>query len=408
MKTLRNFVLACAAVAALGSKAQTSAPIQEGFYRVQNYQTNRFAYVLDKTGSINPSNFGADMGAVALYLQDIRDRFCDPASVCYVSKVSHKHDVLGQGTSLFGIIGHYVQIQPTTRGADGSALYRITPLYAGSNIYLQDGQEDTATDYEKKGGSYIKGPNNPTLDNTFSWRFIPFTPNGAEYLGIAPKAEMKVGEKYYKPYLIGFDLTLLSPGMKAYYVSDIKSDAVVLKEIVGTVPAGTPIIVECSSTTAADNRVDVDLAKATPISGNKLQGQYFCYQSHGETGYELYNASTMRVLMVKEGKLVYGTPAQDDDVHTTIFTFPNGKKDPIQKRVLNGNESYLPVSSGFPAEMPVMTEGEYRLSHYTGDATSIVSMILKKSSADMNADFNGDAAVTIADLVLYIEYQKNK
>lgn len=415
MKKNRKLALALAAVVSLGAFAQQSQNLKPGFYRVQNFKTQRYAYVCDNRGSINVPTTTADMGSIALFLQNYRDRCADPASLCYIEKVSNKHNIHGQNTSLYDIVDHYVQIQDA-KTSNGAAAYQITPLLAGHTIYLKDNKRSTYYDDEYS-GSTAAGPwNDPFHDEAgiderdcYYWNFISFTPNGDEYLGIAPNEAMKVDGKYYKPYVIGFDMKFLSLGMKAYYVSAIKPDAVVLKEITGTIPYNTPVIIECSSTNPSANRVNVSITKSARISDNRLAGNYFCYGDHGESAYTVYNPQTMRVLKVKDGKLVFGTVDSQDKVYTTQIPFYNGSSEPsYYKQCLNANESYLKVSSDFSAELSVMTEGEYRLSHYTGDAAGIVSMILKKSTADMNADFNGDNAVTIADLVLYIEYQKNK
>lgn len=430
MKFLHKLPLALATFLPLCSIAKPSANLKEGFYRVQNYKTNRYVFVLDNSGSLNISSTSADMGAVALYLQDVRDRFSDPASIGYVSKVSNKHDVSAQNTSLHGIAGHYVQIQDVPNQAtDGSCLYRITPLYAGTNYWLHDAVTSSYYDKNTGSGSYVDAKNNPTFDDTYSWRIIPFTPNGDEYLGIAPKEEMKVGDKYYKPYLIGFDLKFLSEGMKAYYISDVKRDAVILKEITGTVPYNTPIIVECSSSDPKNNRVDLAADRNRSISGNRLSGQFYSYANHGQTAYKPYDSATMRVLMVKDGKLTYGTADADDNIHTTQLKFSNeqnGQSVYTYLQCLNANESYLKVPAGFPAEISVMTEEEYNATHgiTLGDANgdgltnaddvnggdqSIVAMVLQKCSGNLaTSDLNKDGKINIVDIVLLIKSLINK
>lgn len=399
MRKNRKLALAIAAVVSIGAFAQPAANLQEGFYRVQNYNSNRYVCVYDNHGSINYGNTSADMGALYLASPDEHNRLVDPASVCYVQKVSNKHNVISQNTSLYQMVQHYVQIQDA-KTSKGDAAYKITPLKQGYTIYLRGVT------------SYAEAQFNAPKNDSYYWNFIPFTPNGEEYLGINPKAEMKVGDKYYKPYVIGFDMNFLSQGMKAYYVSDIKSDAVIIKEISGTVPHNTPIIVECSTTDPSANRVDLSYTQSAAIKGNQLTGQYFSYADR-EYGYTFYDKNTMRVLMVKNGKLVYGIPATDDNISTTqlLFAVPNEDTnidDFVNKQCLSANSSYLKVSAGSSAELPVMKESVYRLSHYKGDAGSIVAMIIKKSAENMEADFNGDGKISVADLVLYVDYLKNK
>lgn len=405
MKINKKLYLAFAAAIACSAYAQPAKNLNNGFYRVQNYKSSRYAYVYDNTGWIKITDYSADMGAVALFDQQVKDRLSDPASVCYVRKMSNKHDVIGQNTSLFGIIGHYVQIQDATT-SKGVAATKITPLYAGTNFWLYDGDSyyDTGT---------VEAQNNPVITDAYYWQFIPFTPEGDEYLGIAPNEAMKVGDKYYKPYVIGFDMTFLCPGMKAYYVKEVKNDAIIFAEIKGTIPANTPIIIECSAAEASNNRVNVSIDRSAPITGNKLSAQYFCYKNHGETAYKVYDSNTMRVLMVKDGKLTYGKAESDDNIHTTQLEFKNGMKR-THKQALNGNESYLSVPAATPDNLVAMTEREYAVSHnLLGDAdnngtvnkndiSTLVQMTMRQKAENLMADMNNDGRITITDVALLI------
>lgn len=398
MKNNRKLCLAIAAFLSLNAFAQgaPSKNLTDGFFRVQNCGSNRYAYICDNTGGdINWSATAINLGAIRLYSTVERNPLTDPASIVYVSKVSHKHDLQGQNTSFYGIIGHYVQIQdgPTK---NNKPTYKITPLKSGTSCYAFDQ------------AGILKGKDNPTFNDNYYFYFSSFDAHGDEYLGIAPKEEMKVGEKYYKPYVIGFDMKFVSSGMKAYYVSDVKDDAVIMKEISGTVPCNTPVIIECSSADPSENRVDVSINKSERPNDNRLLGQYFCLCDHSDNDHKRYDPNTMRVLMVKNGKLVFGKADAKDNIHTTIVKVANGDDPDEELQCLSANSSYLSVPAYFPPEIAVMTEEEYRLSHYTGDAAGIVSMILKKSTASMDADFNGDGAITISDFALYIEYLKNK
>lgn len=437
MKKNRKLCLAIAAFLSLNAFAQQGAQSQnlpDGFYRVHNHLTKRYVYICDKGGGISYGDAAftssADMGVLALYLQDVRDRFSDPASLCYIEKVSHKHDIHGQNTSFSGIVNHYVQIQDAV-DPNGQPTYQITPLLRGYDIYLRDKSRSTFNDRINGTGSNFTAEFNKPTDtankddiNTFYWDFIPFSPNGDEYLGIAPDESMKVGGKYYKPYIIGYDMTLLSPGMKAYYVSDLKDDAVIMKEIEGTIPHNTPIIIECSSKETSSNRVDVSFDNSPSIAGNRLIGQYFCYASHGETAYTVYDRSTMRLLMVKDGKLVFGTVDEDDENYTTKLTFTVGLDDDnneIQeyKQCLKSNSSYLKVPADFPDEIEVMTEAQYNIIHGTNgdldgsgsfttadlhnEELGLVPMVLKRIDENMDGDINGDGRVSIADIAVFIK-----
>lgn len=413
MKKNRKLALALAAVVSLGAFAQQSQTLQDGFYRVQNCFSNRYAYVYDEEPrDVNWQATDIDLSDIMLYSTQKRNPLSDPASVIYVNKVSNKHNLHCQNTSFYGFIGHYVQIQDGPK-KNGKFTYKITPLKAGTSYYA----------YDQAG--ILKGENSPTFSDKHYFYFNHFDANGDEYLGIAPKEEMKVGAKYYKPYVIGFDMTLLSPGMKAYYVSGVKEDAVIIKEISGPIPYNTPVIIECSSTDPSNNRVDVSITKSARIDDNELTGNYFSFEDHStsKSAYTVYNPQTMRVLKVKDGKLVFGSVADGDEVSTTRLAFAyvvNNEQQYTYKQCLQGNSSYLKVAADFPDNVPVMTEEEYNATHgvVPGDADGngcvnvsdvngnggIVQMVLNRTAENLStADLNKDGKVTIVDIALLIK-----
>ena len=415
---MKKFILlAFTAALSLGASAQGQrSDITAGFYRVQNVGSSRFAYVNDRTGKLNYNDESADMGAVALYDVDAHDRFCDPASVCYITNYSNKHEVYGQNISLHGIIGHYVQFQDAP---DGN--YYITPLVTlkgiKTNIYLKDGLSSNA--YTE---SYVQGRNNETLNAYHQWKLIPVD-NQEQYLGVKPAANMKVVDKYYKPYVVGFDMKI-SDGMKAYTVSEVKSDAVIIAPLTGVIPANTPVILECSSADASDNRVELQFNDApATVTGNQLMGNYFCYGEHGETAYTRYNNKTMRVLAVVDGLLQFVTDTKHE--HTTALSIWDDYSDGIYTYYcLNANESYLEVASGSAEKLPVMTAEEYAIWSQLGTDASlapdiyedgsvnvadanlpngIAAMILEKIPAKYRADISKNGKVSIEDLCKFIQ-----
>ena len=47
--------------------AQRALSITDGFYRVQNFKTGRYAFICDNTGGLVAENTDVDMGAIALF-----------------------------------------------------------------------------------------------------------------------------------------------------------------------------------------------------------------------------------------------------------------------------------------------------------------------------------------------------
>lgn len=413
----RILTIACALLLTLGASAQENAQsqrLEDGFYRVQNHGTKRYAYIYDRVGKIEYEQTSADMGAVVLYHQENHDRFSDPASVCYVQKFAHKHNVFGQNTSFFDIINHYVQIQDA-KDSQGVDCFKITPLFKGTYIYLRDGNYSGS---KTMPNSTISGQNNeaetPSNFEAFRWDFIPFSSSTDEYLGIAPNPALRIGDKYYKPYVVGFAMKLFSPGMKAYYVSEIKDDAVIIKEYTGDIiPANTPIIVECSTTNPSTNRVELFFDTPPALTDNLLSGNYFCWGKHSATDRLPYVPSEMRMLAVRDGKLTYVA-----DVNNEYTKYLEGAK----CYAVPANESYLRVHTDFPAELTIMTEQEYEATHgghddvydinYDGrvdlvDLQCILQMVMDATDKWPRADVNKDGRYSIADVTHYVKVLNN-
>lgn len=378
--------------------------ISEGFYRVQNRYTKRYVYVYDSYGTADYSTLSADMGAIVLQ-SDANLRFNDPASVIYVSghgKYSNYnlYDLESQGTGVHKIINYYVTI--VNSGTNKWSVYE-----PNHSMYLYDGVASTSI-----ARSYMQTQKPQSANNEIGyWSIFPVKSETEEYLGITPHDNLKIGDKYYKPYVLGFAFDFASTGMKAYYVSEIKTDAVIISEVKGTVPAGTPVIVECSSTDCANNRVNVYATSPAKISDNKLSGNYFCYEGHATstTGYKEYDAATMRLLAVVDGKLTYITDTNQE--HHTALVFKNGNKQ-TTRYCLNANESYLTVPAGTAANLTVMTQEEYDASRaMTGDVNgdktvdasdvqTLYQLIVKGATITDNAaaDVNGDKIIDASDV----------
>lgn len=399
----RKAILTVLAIASTLSAA-AQVLVNDGFYRVQNYGSKRYVYVYDNTGKINANAASVDMGAIVLY-KDADRRLSDPASVIYISGKGKNsngtaiYDLETQGTGVHKIINYYVTVR---EGNVKGTFWVLEPTY---NYYLWDAITST---YYDRSHMDVKGG---AKTDYRCWSISAVNAKTDEYLGITPSANLKLGDKYYYPYYLGFAMDFASAGMKAYYVSDVKSDAVIIKEVVGTVPAATPVIVECNGASTSDNRVNLYASSPAKISDNKLTGNYFCYADHGETAYKKYDPSTMRLLAVKDGKLCYITDTANE--YTTLLEI-NGAKN----YYIPANSSYLPVPAGTAASLPVMTQAEYDALHpatkkgdVNGDgqvngtdaAVLYRTIAAGKSAKDApQADINGDGAINGTDAaVLY-------
>ena len=295
----------------------------DGFYRVQNNKTGRFVYVTDDKGRISMSTTSADLYAIILW-RDFDKAVSDPASVIYIQKIGTQYDLQSQGTGVHSIIGYYVNL-----GANSDGTYYAYATSSGFTKYLGDSEfSDSPDGYltSEGSGDYRK------------WKINPIKQDDGSYFGV--KSEFKDSTGYFAPFFAAFPFSFSSTGMKAYYVTRIKGNIAIIKEIGNDIiPASTPLIIKCASDITSDNKLNIQTNSLAALSGNILQGVYF--QNSDLTHYNqvAYNPSTMRVLgLMSNGNVGF--------IKSSISYLP-------------ANKSYLVVSASTPDELKLVTEEDY-------------------------------------------------
>lgn len=323
--------------------------IGSGYYRVMNQRTSRYAYIEDCEADINASSI--DISAVELWKGDAKNRFVDPASVIYFDEKKvegNRHDgnLQAQGTGVYELTRHSVSVYEY---GTASHYYQLYATKDGATVYLGDDEKDTKVDQG------IMGTN-----ATSTYRNWIVTPINTEdnYIAVAPS--VSADGKFYASYYASYPYEFYSNGMKAYYVSKVDNQhaIAVIKEISGSVPSATPVIVECSSSSYENNKLKLLVDKNEGVSDNKLKGVYFCNgnRAFSKTAKVLYDAKTMRVLgKTKDGKL--GFIVATDDMLEYVFDEAYEYFDYVA--CLKANQSYLPVEEGSPSEYTLMSEEEY-------------------------------------------------
>lgn len=299
--------------------------VDDGFYRVMNYATKRYIYVMDNTGSINMSAMTAEMGAVQLW-KGYEKTVSDPASIIYIKKYSERQfDLISQGVGLHSMIGYYVQVYERS-----DKTYQV---YA-EGLYLDD---DTFNDEEERGYLGTKRKGDARL-----WHVFKVDTND-NYFGIQPTIVAE-GRKF-KPFFADFAFSFADSGMKVWTVDSIANGAVVVSEFKSDIFAdNTPVIIECTNDNASQNKLNLYKSTGQKPVANLLNGVYFNNPSRLNVSKDCcteYNPATMRVLgVMSNGKLGYVKSDQ---------------------KYLKANESYLVVPDGSADEMPVLTVSEYKL-----------------------------------------------
>ncbi len=268
----------------------------EGYYRVRNAFTKRYAYLLDNKGSYDVPTTTADVAALELYA-DTKRVLSDPSTVFFIDPQGNDYyDICGQGTSVHGFLNIYLTIIKDRKEYDETTTYSVYASQGGLVKYLGDIWNDLS-DNQGMASVDAKG-------DARRWNFIPIEANGDEYFGVAPTIE--VGDKHYAPFFAAFPFSAYSQGVKFYTICEIDSrGAAIVREVEGTVPPSTPVIIECNSNDVSDNRLNIG-GTADKVADNYLKGVYFNNPLDFHYNRLPFDKESMRVLGVgKDGRLSF-------------------------------------------------------------------------------------------------------
>ena len=314
-------------VAALSLTQSAMAQLtDDGFYRVQNYTTNRYISIIDNKSYTQTMTTTPDLLALQTMLT-LDKVLTDPSTVFYINKVSYDAtysadvcNIQGQGTDMYEIIRHYLYVKDQTYGKGQK--YRAFAIESGTH-FLGDNT-----------GTSDEGMLNVNKENR-DWRIIPFGADTDNYFGVKPT--VIADGRYFASLYCGFSYSHYSTGVKSYVVDRIWEGNAVIREIEGIVPMKTPVIIECSTSDFSKNRLDFTKDNGTNVGTNLLKGAMFniYYKSHNNR--VLNDPNTMRVL----GVCSNGKPG---------FV----KKTTSQLLAMPANTAYLVVPQGTEDELPLM------------------------------------------------------
>lgn len=349
-KRLFLLLLGCAIM--LGAQAQLSGA---GYYRVKNVASGRYMSLSDnQSRGVDFNSCTADCGA--MQTSKIMDNiYSDPGSIFYLDHISGvSYNVIGQGTSLHDIINYYIYISPV------GSFYKIYQEQKGQRITLSD------FDDVEEDESYVA-----TTGGKTTWFITPLNTTD-NYIGVKPT--ISVGDKHYAAVFTGYPYTL-GAGMKAYYINKVieNEGVVIIKELTGTIPAKTPVLIECSSTDISKNQITPVLNSDAVPSDNLAMGVYFCLGDRWSAHYNStkFDPSTMRVLSLNTyGNLAVSTSTQN---LKTVMIEPKGADGKhLTITAIPANSWYIPVSSSAPSELKLVTAEQY--------ATGIKDIMVKPAS----------------------------
>ena len=418
MNTRRTFLLlALTLTGALNCMAQLNGT---GFYRFRNaaQTTDYISIANDKfnyttaigsaCGGLMQAAFTSDGPVRALecagkYLETdihlVDDAECiDPGSVIYAKKRNtntnnYEYNLIGQGTSLLTLTtgtypgstqlqfqDRYVTIERSGTGAN--TLYSAKIELKASNNSLADlGERYLIDDSGKLALSKSNSAQNA------KWYIEPVA-----HFNVKPEVEF--GGKYYTTLYVPFAFKLSNNIEKAYAVTAIDTDgSVQIEEVAangGTVPAGTPVILECTSNVTADCQLiptneplftapDVSLTTGAPLAStetnytgtNKLKGTYYCNT---------------------DGNLTYRTKDGTSSFNANKYT---ARTDNMY--IIGITES---GKLGFVKATGTAMPANKAWIEYTGKA----ELVLPIEDTSLKGDVNMDGLVNSADIVRLVDY----
>ena len=346
---MRKIVLLLLASIGIAVQAFAASLPSSGFYRIRSFNSQRYVTMIDDYGELDITGKKADLGALRTF-PNFERQVSNFGSVIYMKYESDDHfDLQGQGTGARAIVGYPLQVK-----ANNDGTFWAYASKSGVSLYLYETLDDFSPSPAFGEFGKLETRDLKATNKSFKFEILPLNSASADnYFGI--KADINVGNAWYKALYSGFAFTCTSPGMNVYYVTKVDNSRglAVYSEITGTVPEGTPVFVKCSSNQPTANRLDFNIQSPAAVTGNQLSGVYFCNTpneaaSPKHQNFVAYDPSTMRVL----GKTASGALGFVKAPDSSLFV-ESGKK------YIPANTAYLVVSADAPAELKLVTQEEY-------------------------------------------------
>jgi len=366
----------------------------------------------------------------------------DVGSIIYAQKYStqasnHDYNLIGQGTSLLTLTtgtypgsvklefkNRYITIDPVS-GSGANTLYT-------AKIELKSDTYVIFVGYPNLGIRYLVDDNGTLAINASSsaqnakWYIEP-----VNHFNVVPEVEFE--GKYYTTMFVPFSYKLSGQVLKAYAVKGIGDDGTLqLEEVAaegGTVPAQTPVILECGSNNPAECQLipqgrpvftapDVSVEDNAPRANqavadesNLLRGTYYC-NTDGTITYTRPNNATgsfnanKNTKPTNPQKYVLGTINGSGKLALVKAT---GTAMPANKAWIEytGTQELVFPWEPAPTFIPgdVNNDGEVNVT----DAIDLINYILN-DEGDINldaADYNNDSEINVTDAIDLINFLLN-
>lgn len=265
------------------------SPIPGRYYHIRSLSNTNNTPYASFIGEI-PSSWSTSTSLdKVIKLEDKTTAYSDPGAVCQVLRGNYTNfhgQLAGNGTNSYARTGNWMELRYKS---DISFIY-----YVNASFYFTD--KTTTLGASANESSACKFAFEP-LDEEHMDKY---------YFGAAPNSAMEQDGKYYTTMYTAFPYKCMDD-VKAYYISSLNTDntsgiatAVCTEISSGLVPANTGVILECTGTDPAHNRLVPLTSSVAALSGNLLSGA--CFGSAGNTS-TAYDSNTMRVFSTKSGKI---------------------------------------------------------------------------------------------------------
>lgn len=348
-----------------------------GFYRIQNQgEAGRYISIENDKVSEESKKIsfagGKSISAGIEALKTVKSKDSNPGTIIYVSGNTSGLTLEAQGMNTdellakFGYSGY--KLMMSGRG-ELNTLYEKT---------YQIDLIDYGYDYKVTKNAFcavatLNFIRTNAINSYALWTFKKVD-NDNEFFGVNPNEGITDGKKYYTTLFTSFAYQL-SEGMKAYYIgrhfydtNHVEEPIAELIEITGgKIPAATPVIIECSSSNVADNKVTLLEDNLSPISNNPLKGRVFCfiptqYEDQNMKNALEFNKKTMCVLGMKD--ITRGDRGETTGAKLVLVTESNNDYN-ISSSLTNGyipaNKAYLPLNNISSSEADAIAKKGIRL-----------------------------------------------
>ena len=374
-----------------------------------NGAKHMFSYSMIFIGTI-ADDYGvpAALSCASAYLKTdihmVDDPNCElPSTIIYLENSSgDNYDIKAQSTGLVQLTtGEYAtgnisctfnNLFATVKkvsGTGASSMYNVSEKLTGTGTATSYGISKTITIgteyFLDEGGSFGMTESYSSSNAKHKWYIEPVSA-----LNITPS--FSYGGKHYTTYYTAFPYTIGGNIEHAYAVTKINDNGnLEIEAIEGTVPACTPVLLECSSKTGnyivPTGAPTVVASTATPTTSytgtNLLKGTFFC-NTDGKMYFDCYTGNTVGT----KGETTTNGKSFDAD-NITAPTNP-------QKYVLGITAS---GKLGFIAATGTAMPANKAWLEYTGTAELVLPF---EEAAFVLGDVNRDRKVTIADVTALV------